>query len=186
MPAQPTCTLAVQGRGGNPRYVIQNHLQGLPEVGDSSLIRGNAPASAKRLVKNVFDAYGVGTEGCFAGSVGESVRLVEVNVKGYHQCSEQVEPKEKLEASTVTEVTVSPGTSRWIIGPHSLTLVGMVEMLNGAGILHGGCIAYLIDMYAPSANHSWTMTVISVYVSIAVAVLPWSYSVMSKGRTVLG
>ena len=23
-------------------------------------------------------------------------------------------------------------------------------MLNGAGILHGGCIAYLIDMYGPT------------------------------------
>ena len=118
MPAQPTCTLTVQGHGGNPRYVIQNHLEGLPEVGDSSLIRGNAPASAKRLVKSVFDAYGVGTERCFASSVGELVRLVEVNATGYHRCPEQAGPKEWLEASTVAEVTISPGTSRWIMGPH--------------------------------------------------------------------
>ena len=118
MPAQPTHTLAAQGHDGTPRYVIQNHLEGLPEVGDSSLIRGNAPASAKRLVKNVFDAYGVGTEGSFASSVGELVRLVEVNAKGYHRCPEQVGPKERLEASTVAEITISPGASRWIMEPH--------------------------------------------------------------------
>ena len=111
MPAQPTRTIAVQGRSGNPRYVIQNHLEGLPEVGDSSLIRGNAPASAKRLVKSVFDAYGVGTEGCFASSVGELVLLVEVNAEGYHRFPEQVGPKERLEASTVAEVTITPGAS---------------------------------------------------------------------------
>jgi len=118
MPAYPTRTLAVQGRGGNPRYVIQNHLEGLPEVGDSSIIRGDAPASAKRLVKNVFDAYGVGTEGCFASSVGGSVRLVEVNAKGYHQRPDHPGPKERLEASTVAEVMISPGMSRWIMRPH--------------------------------------------------------------------
>ena len=118
MPAYPTHTLAVQGRGGNPRYVIQNHLEGLPEVGDSSIIRGDAPASAKRLVKNVFDAYGVGTEECFASSVGESVRLVEVNAKEHHQRPDHLGPKERLEASTVAEVTISPGTSQWVIRPH--------------------------------------------------------------------
>jgi len=98
--------------------VIPNHLDGLPELGDSSLIRGNVPASAKRLVKNIFDAYGIGKEGCFASSVGESVRLVEVSAQGYRQRLEPVGPKEKLEASTVAEVTVSPGTPPWIVGPH--------------------------------------------------------------------
>lgn len=118
MPAQSSRSLTDQGRGGNPRYVIQNRLDGLSEVGDSSLIRGNAPASAKRLVKNVFDAYGVGKEGSFASSVGELVRLVEVNVKGCHQGPEQVGPKQRSEASTVAEVTISPGTSRWTMRPH--------------------------------------------------------------------
>jgi len=55
-------------------------------------------------------------------------------------------------------------------------------MLNGAGILHGGCIAYLIDMYAPPANHIWTMATISIYVSTDVVAPPWSYSVMSRER----
>ena len=146
MPAQPTCNLTVHGRGGIPRILIYNPLNGLPELGDSSLIRGNAPADTKRLVKNVFDAYGVGKQGCFANSVGESVRLVEVCVKGHHRRLEPDGPQERLEAGTVAELTVSQGLSRRIMALLPLTLVGLVEMLNGAGILHGGCIAYLIDM----------------------------------------
>lgn len=110
MSAQSMRNLTVQGRSGNPRYAIQNSLDGLPELGDSSQIRGNAPASAKRLVKNVFDAYGVGTEGSFASSVGGLVRLVEANAKGYQRSPEQPGPKEKVEASTVAEITISPGT----------------------------------------------------------------------------
>lgn len=124
MPAQPTPNFSVQGHGGNRRCVIRNHLDGLPELGDSSLIRGNAPASAKRLVKNVFDEYGVGKEGSFANSIGESVRLVEVSVNGYHQRLGPAGPKERLEASTVAEVTICPGTPRWTMGPHSAHTCG--------------------------------------------------------------
>ena len=150
MPGQSARSFSVQGHGGDQRLAIRNHLDGLPELGDSSLIRGNAPASAKRLVKNVFDEYGVGKAGCFASSVGESVRLVEVSANGYRQRLEPIGPKERLEASTVAEVAVSPGTPRWIVRPpFRLHLWEFVEMLNGAGILHGGCIAYLIDMCAP-------------------------------------
>ena len=119
MPAQSTRSLAAQGRSGNAHYVIQNSLDGLPELGDSSQIQGNAPASTKRLVKSVFDAYGVGEEDCFASSVGGLVRLVEINAKGYQRSPEQAGPKEKSEASTVAEVTISPGTSRWDIGTSS-------------------------------------------------------------------
>ena len=112
MPAQATRDLTVQGRGGNSRIAIHNPLDGLPELGDSSLIRGNAPANTKRLVKNVFDAYGVGKQGGFANSVGESVRLVEVCVRGHHQCPQPVGTTgERLEASTTAEVTVSQGAS---------------------------------------------------------------------------
>ena len=117
MPAQSTRNFTIQGRGGNQRFTIQTHLEGLPELGDSSLIRGNAPASAKRLVKNVFDEYGVGRGGCFGDSVGGSVRLVEVSANGYHQRIEPAGLKGRLEASTVAEVTISPGTSRWIMRP---------------------------------------------------------------------
>ena len=61
-------------------------------------------------------------------------------------------------------------------------LVGMVEMLNSAGILHGGCIAYLIDMYAPPVNHSYAMTVIPIHALTAVAVPPCLYLVMFRER----
>jgi acyl-coenzyme A thioesterase 13 len=118
MPPQPTHNPTAQGHGENLSYAIRNHLDGLPELGDSSLIRGNAPASTKRLVKNVFDAYGLGKAGCFASSVGEFVQLVEVSAKGYNQHQESVGPKERLEASTVAEVVVSTGTFRWAMGPH--------------------------------------------------------------------
>lgn len=115
MPAQTTCNLSAKGGGGNPRITIHNHLDGLPKLGDSSLIRGNAPANIKRLVKNALDAYGVGGQDCFASSVGQSVRLIEV-------CVKHSEPKERSEASTIAEVTVSQGTSRWIIEARSLSL----------------------------------------------------------------
>jgi hypothetical protein len=112
MPTQPACILTVQGLDGNPRILIHNPLDGLPELGDSSLIQGNAPADTKRLVKNVFDAYGVGKQGSFAKSVGESVRLVEVCVNGHnHQPLEPVGPKGRLEASTTAELTVSQRAS---------------------------------------------------------------------------
>ena len=73
MSAQPICHEAVRGRSENPHYVINNHLDGLLELGDSSLIRGNASASTQRLAKNVFDSYGVGEGGCTANAVGQSV-----------------------------------------------------------------------------------------------------------------
>lgn len=104
--------LEVQGRSGDSRFPIHNRLNGLPERGDSSLIQGNAPASAKRLVKDVFDAYGIGKEGCFASSVGESVQLVGVDAKGHSQCLGLTGPEERLEASTVAEAIVSSGTPR--------------------------------------------------------------------------
>jgi hypothetical protein len=64
-------------------------------------------------VKNVFDAYGVGKQGCFANSIGQSVRLVEVCVKnGHPQRLQPVGPEDRLEASTVAEVKVSQGMWR--------------------------------------------------------------------------
>ena len=136
MPAQSTSNLTVQGRDGNPRLVIHNPLDGLPELGDSSVIRGNAPADTKRLVKNVFDAYGVGKQGSFANSIGESVRLVEVRVNGHdHQRLEPVEPKERLEASTTAELTVSQGTSRLIMGPPPLHACGNCRDAERSGNL---------------------------------------------------
>lgn len=71
--------------------------------------------------------------------------------------------------------------------PISLTLVRMVEMLNGAGILHGGCIAYLIDMYVPPANQSLgDDRNLDLRFNSAVAALPSSYLVTFRERTGLG
>lgn len=187
MPAQSTHSPAIQGHDGNPRYAIQTHLDGLPEVGDSSLIRGDAPTSAKRLVKNVFDAYGVGKEGCFASSVGELVQLVEVSAKGYHRRLEPVGPKERLEASTVAEVTISPGKSRWVMGPHFAYTCG-----NGRDAQRSRdpswrmyCLSDRYVRYARQSrlDHAWT---ISIHVSIAAAVLPWWYLDMFRERMGLG
>ena len=183
MPAQSTHSFAVQGRGGNQRFAIQTHLDGLPELGDSSLIRGNAPASAKRLVKNVFDEYGVGRGGCFAGSVGGSVRLVEVNANGYHQRREPVGLKERLEASTVAEVTISPGTFRWIMGPDFAYTCGNCRDAERSRDLARGMYC-LSDRYVCSTCQSHlAMSVISIYVSTDVAVPLWSYLAMSRERT---
>ena len=183
MPAQPTLHYAVQGRGGNHRCVIRNNLDGLPELGDSSLIRGNAPASAKRLVKSIFDEYGVGKEGCFASSVGESVRLVDVSSNGYHERPGPAGLKERLEASTVAEVVISPGTSRRIIGPHLAYACG-----NGRDAEQGWdpprWMYCLPDRHVRTTCQSLCpMTVISIYVSTAVAALPCSYWVMFRERT---
>ena len=183
MPAQPTPNFSVQGHGGNRRCVIRNHLDGLPELGDSSLIRGNAPASAKRLVKNVFDEYGVGKEGSFANSVGGSVRLVEVSVNGCHQRPGPVGPKERLEASTVAEVAISPGTPRWIMGPHFAYTCG-----NGRNAQQSRDpprrVYCLSDRYVrPTCQSPLPNERAPIYVSTAVAVLPYSYLVMFRGRT---
>jgi len=188
MPVQPTRDLTDQAHGGNPRYVILNHLDDLPELGDSTLIRGNASASTKRSVKNIFDAYGVGKEGCFANSVGESVRLVEVNAKGYRQGLEPVVPlaKERLEASTVAEVTISPGTPRWIVELHFAYTCGnrrdAQRSRDPTWRMH--CLP---DRHVrPPTNRSCMETVMSIYVSIAVAALPSSYLVTFRERMGLG
>ncbi|KDQ58943.1 hypothetical protein JAAARDRAFT_33670 [Jaapia argillacea MUCL 33604] len=93
----------------------------LPNSGDASEIAGNVPEYVKQLNNNTFASYGVGDEECFGYRVGRVVKFVEVNM----QRSE--EKRGRMEATTVAEVRVSKA------------------MLNGAGMLHGGCIAYLID-----------------------------------------
>ncbi|TFK71131.1 hypothetical protein BDN72DRAFT_765498 [Pluteus cervinus] len=94
----------------------------LPDYGDDvSSIRGNAPDYVKQLNSNTYFSYGVGDEDCFGHKVGKSVRFVEVNV------DRQLERQGRMEATTIAEVVVSK------------------HMLNGAGMLHGGCVAYLID-----------------------------------------
>ncbi|TFK31518.1 HotDog domain-containing protein [Crucibulum laeve] len=93
----------------------------LPNYGDVSSIAGNAPDYVKQLNYNTFIAYGVGEEDSFGHKVGRAVKFVEVNV------NRKLERQGRLEATTIAELEVTK------------------HMLNGAGMLHGGCVAYLID-----------------------------------------
>jgi len=93
----------------------------LPNCGDISAIGGNASNYVKQLNYNTFVTYGVGDQESFGHQVGKAVRFVEVNV------DRKQERHGRLEATTVAEIVVTK------------------HMLNGAGMLHGGCVAYLID-----------------------------------------
>ncbi|KAL0946315.1 hypothetical protein HGRIS_012556 [Hohenbuehelia grisea] len=99
----------------------------LPDYGDVSMVGGNAPDYVKQLNQNTFFSYGVGDEDCFGHNVGKAVRFVDVSI------DRRLERQGRQEATTVAEVIVSK------------------NMLNGAGMLHGGCVAYLIDKYVYSA-----------------------------------
>ncbi|KAF8627131.1 hypothetical protein AX17_006350 [Amanita inopinata Kibby_2008] len=93
----------------------------LPNYGDISAIGGNAPDYVKQLNYNTYISYGVGNEDCFGHKVGMAVRFVEVSI------DRKMERQGRLAATTVAEIEVTK------------------HMLNGAGMLHGGCVAYLID-----------------------------------------
>ncbi|KAJ7506175.1 HotDog domain-containing protein [Mycena galericulata] len=110
-------------------------------------IAGSAPAHIKQLACNTFFAYGVGADPtAFGYAVGRAVRWVEIDVvedglgeygdedAGEGSGGERTgngmgkgKGKARMEARTVAEVVVTK------------------EMLNGAGMLHGGCVTYLID-----------------------------------------
>ncbi|KAJ7131816.1 HotDog domain-containing protein [Mycena crocata] len=86
-----------------------------------SAIGGSAPSYIKQLVCNTFYAYGVGDHDAFGYALGRSTQFVEMSV---NECTERAG---RVEATTVAEVVVTK------------------HMLNGAGMLHGGCVTYLID-----------------------------------------
>ncbi|TRM69198.1 HotDog domain-containing protein [Schizophyllum amplum] len=93
----------------------------LPNYGDISLITGNAPDYVKQLTCNTFYGYGVGEGDAFGSAVGHAVRFKEISI------DRKLEKQGRFEATTVADLLVTK------------------HMLNGAGMLHGGCIAYLID-----------------------------------------
>ncbi|KAF8057017.1 HotDog domain-containing protein [Lyophyllum atratum] len=93
----------------------------LPDHGDVSTIRGNAPDYVKQLNSNTYFSYGVGDEHCFGHKVGKTVKFVDVSIDRIQ------ERQGRMEATTIAEVQVTK------------------HMVNGAGMLHGGCVAYLID-----------------------------------------
>ncbi|KAJ7641880.1 HotDog domain-containing protein [Roridomyces roridus] len=87
-----------------------------------SSITGSAPNYVKQLVCNTFYSYGVGADpDAFGYAVGRATRFTEISIE------RSVEKLGRLEGRTVAEVVVTKG------------------MLNGAGMLHGGCVTYLID-----------------------------------------
>ncbi|KAF8981101.1 HotDog domain-containing protein [Cyathus striatus] len=93
----------------------------LPNFGTVSDTTGNAPDYVKQLNYNTYMSYGVGGEDSFGYKVGKAVKFVEVNV------NRKLERQGRMEATTVAELEVTK------------------HMLNGAGMLHGGCVTYLID-----------------------------------------
>ncbi|THH29709.1 hypothetical protein EUX98_g4473 [Antrodiella citrinella] len=90
----------------------------LPQYGDASQISGNAPDFVKQLSSNTLGSYGVGDPDCFAHAAGRAIKITSVDI---HKVGD------KWEACTVSDVTVNK------------------NMLNGAGLMHGGCLCYLID-----------------------------------------
>lgn len=93
----------------------------LSNYGDVSKISGNVTPHMKQLILNTFMAYGAGDESCFGHAVAKSVKFIDMSIS---KCKEK---HGRMNATTVAEVDVTKG------------------MLNGAGMLHGGCIAFLID-----------------------------------------
>nr|GAT42742.1 predicted protein [Mycena chlorophos] len=88
---------------------------------DVALIGGSAPEYVKQLVCNTFYSYGVGEPDVFGYAVGRATRFVEMSVEP------APDRAGKMEATTVAEVTVTK------------------HMLNGAGMLHGATLTYLVD-----------------------------------------
>ncbi|KIK96909.1 hypothetical protein PAXRUDRAFT_268593 [Paxillus rubicundulus Ve08.2h10] len=93
----------------------------LSDCGDASQIQGNVSPRVKQLILNTFITYGAGDEQCFGHSVAKAVKFVDISAY------ESKEKHGRMEAITTAEVVVNK------------------SMLNGAGMLHGGCIAFLID-----------------------------------------
>ncbi|KDR74657.1 hypothetical protein GALMADRAFT_70501 [Galerina marginata CBS 339.88] len=116
----------MESHGSTPRSRVETGKvwvdpASLPHHGHASYIGGNTPDYVKQLNYNTFMCYGVGEEDCFGYKVGKAVRFTEVNV------NRKLERQGRLEATTIAEIEVTK------------------HMLNGAGMLHGGCVAYLID-----------------------------------------
>ncbi|KAJ3986454.1 hypothetical protein F5890DRAFT_988793 [Lentinula detonsa] len=111
----------------------------LPNEGDISTVSGNAPGYVKQLNYNTYHSYGVGAEDCFGYKVGKEVKFVDVSI------NRKLDRQERLEATTVAEVVVNKCMSDLMLHSKGLESILLLDMLNGAGMLHGGCVAYLID-----------------------------------------
>lgn len=113
----------------------------LPDHGDISCISGNAPDYVKQLNYNTFVSYGVGDEDSFGYQVGNAVKFVDVSI------DRPLERNGRMEATTTAELVVTKRkvTFNSTIRGRHLNLDSSVDMLNGAGMLHGAVVTYLID-----------------------------------------
>ncbi|TFK21009.1 hypothetical protein FA15DRAFT_99222 [Coprinopsis marcescibilis] len=126
LPSEALSTLPESADNTHPKLTLASKAvwvdpAALPNCGDTSSIAGNAPDYVKQLIYNTYIGYGVGDEDCFGYKVGRSVKFVEVSVRRKH------DRHSRLEATTIAELEVTK------------------HMLNGAGMLHGGCLAYIVD-----------------------------------------
>ncbi|KAF8590929.1 hypothetical protein K439DRAFT_1611583 [Ramaria rubella] len=89
---------------------------------DVSQIRGNVSDSAKLKNVQAFRSMTVGDDTPFAFHIGNKINMTEMDVS-FHE-----EAPGRLQARVVCEIWVEKC------------------MLNTVGIIHGGCIAFLVDM----------------------------------------
>ena len=123
--------------------------------GESSLqVKGNAPIDVKRQCLQLMHVFVLKPDKSYAANVGRCLKLVEVNIwdKGRKFSrptdSDRGEPEV---AETVFETTVEEGGFARIFhyscGLLLHVLLWKSEMVNSLGVLHGGCAAYIIDMW---------------------------------------
>ncbi|KAH8112374.1 hypothetical protein DFH11DRAFT_1785422 [Phellopilus nigrolimitatus] len=95
---------------------------------DAAAIRGRAPARAKQLALNTFAAYGVGADAAaFGHAAGRRVRFTAIDVEDAGGGEGNTDTAKTRMVTVLAEVVVDK------------------SMVNGNGMMHGGCIAYLID-----------------------------------------
>ncbi|KAG2108519.1 HotDog domain-containing protein [Suillus discolor] len=120
-PSSSSSSSIYGGTSSYPPRKVWVDPKGLANCGDASQIQGNVSPYVKQLTLNTFIAYGAGDEHCFGHSVAKAVKFTDINAHESH------EKQGRMEATTTAEVIISK------------------SMLNGAGMLHGGCLAFLID-----------------------------------------
>lgn len=113
---------------------------------DISQIAGNASDDIKRIIGNPSDFFQNHhvkdfRSPIFGESIQKRMKVVEISL------NRKAEEEKKLEARLVVELDVTEGQ---YIHPiqmlKKLFIVFVLDMLNGAGNIHGGCSAFLVDV----------------------------------------
>lgn len=107
---------------------------------DAREIGGNAPSRVKQLALNTFASYGVGDAAAFGHAAGRKVRFVRIDVDG-PRCSDSSAHGRKGDNRGGVHEGGDSVTSATAVAE----LVVDKSMVNGNEMMHGGCIAYLID-----------------------------------------